>query len=79
AVAGRGRGLAAAVAGGVAGFLAGAWAASWLGAEGVWANVGVTLLAAVAALAVGGGVVTLVDRDDARAVAGVLGRRPPGG
>ncbi|MGI5272217.1 murein biosynthesis integral membrane protein MurJ [Nonomuraea sp. CA-218870] len=79
AVAGLGRALAAAVAGGVAGFLAGAWAASWIGAGGVWANVGVTLLAAVAALAVGGGVVTLVDRDDARAVAGVLGRRSPGG
>ncbi|MFG1946698.1 murein biosynthesis integral membrane protein MurJ [Nonomuraea sp. NPDC048826] len=78
AVAGLGRALVAAVAGGAAGFLAGAWAASWIGAHGVWANVGVTLLAAVVALAAGGGVATLIDRDDARAVAGVLGRRAPG-
>ncbi|MEV4104666.1 lipid II flippase MurJ [Nonomuraea sp. NPDC049649] len=79
AVAGLGRALAAAVAGGVAGFLAGAWAVAWIGTGGGWASLGATLLAAVVALAVGGGVVALVDRDDARAVAGVLRRRVPGG
>ncbi|MFD2351561.1 hypothetical protein ACFSTC_23115 [Nonomuraea ferruginea] len=79
AMAGLGRALGAAVAGGAAGFLAGAWAASGIGAVGVWANLGVTLLAAVVAVAVGAGVVVLVDRDDARAVAGVLRRRAPGG
>ncbi|TXK40433.1 murein biosynthesis integral membrane protein MurJ [Nonomuraea sp. C10] len=79
AMAGLGRALGAAVAGGAAGFLAGAWAASGIGAHGVWANLGVTLLAAVVAVAVGAGVVVLVDRDDARAVAGVLRRRAPGG
>jgi putative peptidoglycan lipid II flippase len=49
--------------------------ASALGATGTWANVGATLLAAVVALAVGGGVVVLMDRADAGMVAGALSRR----
>lgn len=77
AVAGLGRALAAALAGGGAGFLAGAWAAAWIAPAGVWANVSVTLLAAVLAVAAGGGVAALIDKDDARAAAGALGRRRP--
>ncbi len=73
-VAGLGRAGAAAVVGGLAGFGAGAAVASMLGASGMWANVGATLLAAVVALAVGGGVVVLMDRADAAMVAGALGR-----
>lgn len=75
AMAGLGRAGAAAVVGGVTGFGAGAAVASALGATGTWANVGATMLAAVVALAVGGGAVVLMDRADARMVAGALSRR----
>jgi putative peptidoglycan lipid II flippase len=75
ALAGLGRAGAAAVVGGAAGFGAGAAVASAFGATGTWANVGATLLAAVLALAVGGGVVIHMDRADARMVADALGKR----
>ncbi|WP_336208981.1 murein biosynthesis integral membrane protein MurJ [Nonomuraea sp. LPB2021202275-12-8] len=75
AMAGLGRAGSAAVAGGVAGFVAGAAVARAFGAAGIWPNVWATLLAAAVAAAVGGCVVALVDRADARMVAGALGRR----
>lgn len=74
-MAGLGRAGVAAVVGGAAGFGTGAAVASVFGATGIWANVGAALLAAVVALVVGGGVVILMDRADARMVAGALSRR----
>ncbi|WP_245899210.1 murein biosynthesis integral membrane protein MurJ [Nonomuraea indica] len=80
AAAGLGRAVAAAVAGGVAGYLAGAAVVAALDARDVLANAGAAVLAAVAALAAGGLAVVLVDRGDARAVAGRFTRgRKAGG
>ncbi|MET7463948.1 lipid II flippase MurJ [Nonomuraea sp. NPDC005501] len=77
AAAGLGRAALAAVAGGVAGYLAGAGVVAALDPQGFWGQIGALPAAAVAALAAGGLVVALVDRDDARALAGTLvrGRR----
>ncbi|WP_345574364.1 murein biosynthesis integral membrane protein MurJ [Nonomuraea rosea] len=74
ALAGLPRAGGAAVAGGLLGYLAGAGVVGWLGVQGIWPNVWATLLAAVVAVAVGGGVVALVDRADARALSGLLRR-----
>ncbi|MEV4218170.1 lipid II flippase MurJ [Nonomuraea sp. NPDC049725] len=81
AIAGLGRAGAAALAGGGAGFVAGGWVAGLFGGAGTWGSVAGTLLAAVVALAAGVGVVALVDRADAAAVAALLRRRggPEGG
>ncbi|GGO76037.1 murein biosynthesis integral membrane protein MurJ [Nonomuraea cavernae] len=80
---GLGRAAVAAVAGGGAAYLAGAAVVAWIGARGIWPNVGAVVLAAIVATAAGGLVVALVDRADARAVAGRLTRggpsRGPGG
>jgi putative peptidoglycan lipid II flippase len=73
--AGLGRAAAAAVAGGLAGYLAGAAVAAAFGAQGGLAGAGAAVLAAISALAAGGLVAALVDRDDARAVATRLSRR----
>lgn len=70
AAAGLGRAVAAAVAGGAAGYLAGAAVVAALDARDVLANAGAAVLAALAALVAGVLAVVLVDRDDARAVAG---------
>ncbi|MEW9551820.1 murein biosynthesis integral membrane protein MurJ [Nonomuraea sp. NPDC050783] len=74
AAAGLGRALGAAAGGGVLGYLAGDAVAGWLGAHGVWANAGAAVLAGAVALGAGGVVVGVVDRADARAVAGLLRR-----
>ncbi|MFB4294738.1 murein biosynthesis integral membrane protein MurJ [Nonomuraea sp. ATR24] len=81
AIAGLGRAGAAALAGGGAGFVAGGWLAGLFSGAGTWGSVAGTLLAAVVALAAGVGVVALVDRADAAAVAALLRRRggPAGG
>ncbi|MEU8251907.1 lipid II flippase MurJ [Nonomuraea sp. NPDC048916] len=71
---GLGRAALAAVTGGGAGYLAGAAVVAWLGARGIWPNVGAAVLAAIVATAAGGLVVALVDRADARMVAGRLTR-----
>ncbi|MER6582894.1 lipid II flippase MurJ [Nonomuraea sp. NPDC001023] len=74
AAAGLPRAAGAAVAGGVLGYLAGAGVVRWLGVSGIWPNVGAVVLAAVVAVAVGAAVVAVVDRPDARVVAGLLRR-----
>ncbi|MFG3438542.1 murein biosynthesis integral membrane protein MurJ [Nonomuraea sp. NPDC047897] len=80
AAAGLGRAVAAAVVGGAAGYLAGAAVVAALDARGILANAGAVVPTALAALAAGGLAVALVDRDDARAVAGRLARgRKTGG
>jgi putative peptidoglycan lipid II flippase len=72
AVAGLGRAALAAVAGAGSAYLSGAVVVASLDAEGIGANVGATVGAALVALAVGGGVVALVDRPTARAMLGSL-------
>ncbi|MBB6348513.1 putative peptidoglycan lipid II flippase [Nonomuraea muscovyensis] len=79
AATGLGRAVAAAVAGGVAGYLAGAAVVAALDARGVLANAGAAVPAVLAALVAGGLAVALVDRDDARAVAGRFTRRRKAG
>ncbi|MFI9596800.1 murein biosynthesis integral membrane protein MurJ [Nonomuraea sp. NPDC052265] len=74
AAAGLPRAAGAAVGGGVLGYLAGAWAVGRLGVSGIWPNVGAVVLAAFVAVVVGAVVVALVDRPDARMVAGLLRR-----
>ncbi|MBF8194088.1 virulence factor MviN [Nonomuraea sp. K274] len=77
AVAGLVRAGAAAVTGGLLGYLAGAGVVGLLGVRGIWPNAGATVLAAAVALAVGVAVVAVMDRADARAVAGLLRRGGP--
>ncbi|MFI6315887.1 murein biosynthesis integral membrane protein MurJ [Nonomuraea sp. NPDC050556] len=75
AVSGLGRAAAAGVGGAVCGYLAGAGVVAGLDAEGLWGNLGATVLAGVAAVVVGALVAALVDRPDARTLVSLVLRR----
>lgn len=75
ALGGAGRALAAALLGGAGGWLAGTGVVAWAGADGVWPNVLVTVLAASAALAAGLLAAAAIDRPDAAMVLSRLTRR----
>lgn len=74
AVSGLARATLAAVAGGAVGFLAGAAVVAALRPEGFWPNLGVAALAGLVAIGAGALVTAVLDRADARALAGMLGR-----